>query len=128
MNEAVILANGEFPEHQIPLNILYSSNNLICCDGAVNKLDEMGVMPTLILGDLDSIKAELKQKYNSKIIQIERQSDTDLEKALKYCVNANIKEVIILGFNGLRDDHYLSNIFLGWKYSKEIEIKLFEYF
>ena len=51
MNEAIILANGEFPEHQIPLEILNLSHNLICCDGAVNKLDEIGVMPTLILGD-----------------------------------------------------------------------------
>jgi len=35
---AVILANGNFPVHEIPLGYLKSAEHLICCDGSAEKL------------------------------------------------------------------------------------------
>jgi len=128
LDNVVILVNGEFPEHQIPLNILSQSKNLICCDGAVNKLDEIGLIPNKIIGDMDSINHTLKIKYAEKLIQFDRQTDTDLEKALKFCIDSNYKSVKIIGISGERDDHFLSNIFLCWNFSNQINIEMFSNF
>ena len=34
--EAVILANGDYPTHPIPLQILAYAPYIICCDGGAN--------------------------------------------------------------------------------------------
>ena len=73
---------------------------------------------------MDSIDNYLKNKYQQKLLIIERQTDTDLEKALKYCIENNLKKIDILGFSGNRDDHYISNIFTCFEYSSKINIKL----
>ena len=128
MNSVVILLNGEFPINEIPLSVLNKSDYIICCDGAINQLEEFGLIPDIIIGDLDSIKVSLKEKYKDKIIEIKRQTDTDLEKALKYCIENNIDDVKILGFAGKRDDQYLSNIFLGFEYSQKLIIEMYSDF
>jgi thiamine pyrophosphokinase len=124
LSNGIILANGVFPTHIIPLTILKNTTQLICCDGAINELDNNNVTPTIIIGDCDSINEKFKNKYKSQILQINRQTDSDLEKALKYCIKEKINEIIILGFEGYRDDHYLSNIFLCWEYSKYLKISM----
>ena len=128
MNSVVILLNGDFPSHEIPLSVLNKSDYIICCDGAINQLDDFGLIPDIIIGDLDSIKVSLKVKYKDKIIEIKRQTDTDFEKALKYCVENNIDDVKILGIAGKRDDQYLSNIFLGFEYSQKLNIEMYSNF
>ena len=34
----IIVANGDFPTHQIPLEILKSGQSIVACDGGANKL------------------------------------------------------------------------------------------
>ena len=55
MSKTVILANGEFPTHEIPLQILNEADFIICCDGASQNLLDYGLKPNLIIGDLDSV-------------------------------------------------------------------------
>jgi len=128
LKNVVILLNGEFPNHDFTISILNKSDYIICCDGAVNQLEDFGLNPSIIIGDMDSINDSLKNKYANKLIQIKEQTDTDLEKALNYCVNNKINEVNILGFSGKRDDQYLSNIFLGFEYSHKLNIEMYSNF
>ena len=32
--DAIVLANGEYPTHHIPLSLLGLCHNVVCCDGA----------------------------------------------------------------------------------------------
>ena len=111
MNSVVILANGDFPKHPTPLRILKEATSIICCDGAVNNLVDHGLKPTHIIGDMDSISLELKNKYEDMLIHIEEQNENDLRKALKWAENNGGKKASILGATGKRDDHSLANIF-----------------
>ena len=52
-----IIANGNFPCHKIPLDILKKSNTIIACDGAANILDYKKYKIDYIIGDLDSIES-----------------------------------------------------------------------
>ena len=66
-NSIVILANGDFPNHLIPLNFLKKQNKILCCDGAVDKLIKYNIQPDIIIGDMDSISTKSK-KINKDII------------------------------------------------------------
>ena len=111
MNSVVILANGDFPKHPTPLRILKEATTIICCDGAVNNLVDHGLKPTHIIGDMDSISLELKNKYEDMLIHIADQNENDLRKALNWLGENGAKKAIILGATGKRDDHSLANIF-----------------
>ena len=43
--EAVILANGEYPSHPLPLQMLENAEFVVCCDGAANEYILRGHTP-----------------------------------------------------------------------------------
>ena len=123
-NPLVIVANGEFPTHSIPLQILNVATSILACDGAANTLVEKGYIPDIIIGDLDSLSDENKTKYNNRIILEENQSDNDLRKAINYSIKNNINTISVLGASGKREDHMIGNIFSLLDY-KDINIKIY---
>ena len=125
MNSVVILANGDFPNHTPPLRILKEATSIICCDGAVNNIEEYGLIPTHIIGDMDSISKELKIKYEGRLIHIEEQNENDLRKALKWAENNGAKKASILGATGKRDDHSLANIFTLLEFPSQLKMTIF---
>ena len=125
MNSAVILANGDFPKHPTPLRILKEATSIICCDGAVNYLNEYGLKPSQIIGDMDSISKELKIKFEDSLIHIEEQNENDLRKALKWAENNGAKKASILGATGKRDDHSLANIFTLLEFPSQLKMTIF---
>lgn len=108
----VILANGSFPKHVLPLQLLRDAKKIICCDGAARSLLRFGRQPDAIVGDGDSLSKNFKSKYNHLLHIDKNQDDNDLAKAFRFCMFNNWRNLTILGATGLRDDHALGNI--GW--------------
>ena len=54
--QAVILANGEYPAHELPLRLLAEAQFVVCCDGAANEYISRGHTPDVIIGDGDSCR------------------------------------------------------------------------
>ncbi len=119
--EAVILANGVFPTHEIALSILNNNNYIVCCDGAINSLSHTQIKPQAIVGDCDSLSDENKLKYQDIIIQIKEQETNDLTKSVQYCIEQGKKNLIILGGTGKREDHSIANIGLLADYIEYID-------
>ena len=46
-HEAVILANGEYPVHPLPLQVLADAKYVVCCDGAANEYISRGHTPNI---------------------------------------------------------------------------------
>ncbi|MDR1593630.1 MAG: thiamine diphosphokinase [Prevotellaceae bacterium] len=109
---SVVLGDGKFPEHDIPLKLLDKARRIVCCDGAAIKLLQYGKEPDAIVGDLDSLSDSLITKYHDRIFKDEDQETNDQTKAVYWCRNRNINPVIILGATGLREDHTIGNIAL----------------
>jgi len=122
--KTVILANGSFPAHPIPLRHLAEADLIVCCDGAVEKLLKHDLEPGAIVGDLDSLSDELKRKYGSLIFGDPDQETNDLTKAVHWCISHGIKEAIILGATGLREDHTLGNISLLADYNQQLNVTM----
>ncbi|NOZ08808.1 MAG: thiamine diphosphokinase [FCB group bacterium] len=123
--ETVILANGIFPTQTAPLRVLTSANYIICCDGATENLLDYGLEPDVIIGDMDSLSGKYQRQFKDRIVKIERQTDTDLAKALKWCVTKKLSQVTIVGATGLREDHTLGNIFLLFDYAAKFDISMY---
>lgn len=122
--KTVILANGAFPKAKYPLQILNSADKIICCDGASINLLNYGLEPSLIIGDLDSLANEIKQKYSNRIVKKKEQNTNDLTKAVNWCVENNILEFDILGATGKREDHSIANISLLSQYSAKANARI----
>lgn len=122
--ETVILANGDFPSHPIPLSILHNSKYLICCDGAINNLSKTDKNPHAIVGDCDSLSKENVEKYKDIIHRIPEQDTNDLTKAVNFCLNQNRNVITILGATGKREDHTIANVSLLCEYMKEADVEM----
>lgn len=114
----IVVANGKFPEHDIPLSILSEANILVCCDGAIVNLTNKGYTPNAIVGDLDSLTNEYRIKFANILFHDPDQNTNDLTKAIKWCLDRNLVEVDIIGATGLREDHTLGNIGLLPMYAR----------
>lgn len=113
--DIVIVANGEFPTHPIPLEVLHHAKHIIACDGAIRHVPQAEV----VIGDGDSVPEE----YHNRLIQIDEQEDNDLTKATRYCLSQGWHKIAYLGGTGKREDHTLGNISLLMRYHKEMGIE-----
>lgn len=124
MRDIVIVANGQFPSHPIPLKCLEQSDAIICCDGGAHNVVQAGFTPSAIVGDLDSLSNEMANNYRSILIHDPSQEYNDLTKAFNYSLTLNPKKVTIIGATGLREDHTLGNISLLLEYAQQSEVKI----
>jgi len=116
--QVVIVANGKFPEHDVPLTLLRKAEIVVCCDGAIAKLDKNGIEPTVIVGDLDSLSDDYRLRFANKLSHDPDQNTNDLTKAIKWCKRNNLHNIDILGATGIREDHTLGNIGLLPSYAR----------
>ena len=111
-SKTVILADGNFPTHPVPLALLQGAHRVVCCDGAAVKLLDAGREPDWIVGDLDSLPASLRTRYTARLVVDPCQEVNDLTKAIRFCKAQGWHDWVILGASGLREDHTLGNISL----------------
>lgn len=124
MERVVVLANGKFPESDVPAGYLRNADKIICCDGAVENLVAYGLEPDAIAGDMDSISDKLKVRYSNILHPDSDENSNDLTKAVKYCISAGYTDIVILGSSGYREDHTLGNISLLAEYSEFLAVRM----
>jgi thiamine pyrophosphokinase len=93
----------------LPCDLIKELNlPVVAADGAANTLIKNGVEPEIIIGDLDSVNADLLQ--NRRHIKIENQDSTDFEKALSFIEEKSMTPAIVAGIDGGYIDHILGNV------------------
>jgi thiamine pyrophosphokinase len=113
--DAVILANGCYPVHEVPLNILQHASHVVACDGAVSHYPQAEV----VVGDGDSVP----EAFRNRLIQIDEQDDNDLTKATRYCLSQGWHRIAYLAATGRREDHTLGNIALLMRYYRDMDVE-----
>ena len=112
--DAVIVANGQFPTHAMPLAILHDAKHIVACDGAISHVPQAEA----VIGDGDSVP----EAFRSKLIRIEEQDDNDLTKATRYCLRNGWHRIAYIGCTGKREDHTLGNISLLMRYYRDMDV------
>ncbi|WP_375168866.1 thiamine diphosphokinase [Sneathia sanguinegens] len=129
--EYVVFLNGVYPKDIEKLKNIVKDKRIICADGGTNTCFEMGLIPEVIIGDLDLIREEVLEFYkNVRVIKTIKEKDyTDFELALMYIENeklldvttrfksknsiekeSRVTPVLVVGATGNRVDMTLSNI------------------
>lgn len=103
--QSILCLNGHIPDASF-----FTLLNLpvIAADGAANTLFDLGVVPELIIGDLDSLKPSIAQ--NHKTLHLRDQNSNDFQKSLQYLKENELLPAVIVGMNGGFLDHILNNI------------------
>ena len=119
----ILFGNGETPSHQLVINTIKSANTIICVDGGADKLIHLGYQPGCIIGDLDSLSNK-PEDYGCEFIALKEQSKNDLEKGLEWCLDKGVKDITLIGFSGLRDDHHTAALFALKSFSEKMDITM----
>jgi thiamine pyrophosphokinase len=89
---------------------------VIAADRGARHLQAAGIVPTLIVGDMDSLGEESLRRYEAlggRFVRHPREKDeTDTELALREAFATAPAEVLIWGAMGFRIDHTLANLSL----------------
>lgn len=141
----IIVANGEVPDSELSLSILNDKKRrIICCDGALHKLLSINVVPDVVVGDGDSMDAEILQRktgvfsfcrdaklcvitedHQIPYYQDRSEEYNDLQKALKYCLSKGYNNnILLMGCAGLREDHFIANLSIMAMYSEDKCIRM----
>ena len=126
MNSVIILCDGAFPTEPYPLYLLDSAEAVVCCDGALVKYLEHfpGRTPLAVVGDLDSLTAELKEEFAGVLFHESEQDYNDMTKAMRWVLREHpeVQEIVILGATGLREDHTIGNLGLLMEYTRLFDL------
>ena len=129
-SSALLICNGEMPAKNIVKKLLARNPYIICADGGANAARTRAITPHTIIGDFDSISESTREYYlrhsSAEFIHLQRQSDTDFEKALKYLLTKKIPSVIVLGGTGKLTDHTLGNFSIMMRYTKRLGISFID--
>jgi len=123
-SKVVVVADGSFPSHPIPLSYIEEADVIVCCDGSTGSLVTAGYLPDAIVGDMDSLDAELAERFADRIHADNDQETNDLTKTVLWCRNCGYNEITIVGATGKREDHTLGNISLLADYSEYIKVRM----
>ena len=112
----IIFANGLLPNMDAARALLQPGDRIVCADAGARHARRLGLLPDLVVGDLDSIQADDRQWLTDNDIRIAQyphdKDQTDLELAIQHALVEHPSSIIVAGALGARLDHTLGNIAL----------------
>lgn len=113
----VILAAGAFPKKGGEARrILDAAARVVCCDSAADAYRRnCGREPFAVVGDCDSVRGRFRN-----VVRVDEQDTNDLAKAVRFCREKGIGDLVILGATGKRDDHSIGNVFRALDFGVDV--------
>lgn len=111
---AVVFANGDLPHPQAIRKVLLPGDVFFAADAGASHLLRLGLLPKMVIGDLDSLsESELKdlQAAGVHIMRYPQDKDlTDLELTINKILEEGFQRILIVAALGGRLDMTLCNI------------------
>ncbi|MCB0118069.1 MAG: thiamine diphosphokinase [Anaerolineales bacterium] len=112
MSRIIIFANGNLPNLEKARALIRSDDFILCADGGTRHALALGLIPDLIIGDMDSLPATFNLKPETFIRFPTDKNETDLELAIDHALTLKPDQILILAALGGRMDQTLANITL----------------
>ena len=114
--ETIITASGGMEPCQAIQDRLNRAELIIAADGGAVHLHHLGLLPQIIIGDMDSITEDARRFFEQQGIPFlshsPQKDQTDMELCLEYALEQGASDITFLGATGRRLDHTLANILL----------------
>ena len=108
-----LVLNGESPSRH-DLEQLEDCQEIVCADGAARHLLKANKIPSVIVGDLDSLDPEVYKWVDAMSIPLERhprdKDYTDGELALQAALKHEPDQLVIIGGHGGRSSMFMANL------------------
>jgi thiamine pyrophosphokinase len=112
----IIIAGGRADDVSDWQQWVRDGDRVIGADGGAAQALAWGLVPHLVIGDMDSLPSGARVMLADRGCQFiehpRAKDETDLELALRYAAQQGAEEIVILGAWGGRLDHTLSNVLL----------------
>lgn len=109
MKKAALILNGDtFTRKKI------AEDYIVCADNGYRMCKELGIVPDVIVGDMDSIEEKLENIPDTveKLRFPSKKDETDGELAMNILISRGYNRVNVYGADGGRLDHIIGNISL----------------
>ena len=113
--KALIVLGGDPPEEQLIRSEAEHADLLIAADRGLDAYDRYGLVPDLLVGDMDSVDAEVLRRWENAVDTRRLpcvKDQTDGMEALDQAIERGAEEIVLLGAMGGRMDHALGNLML----------------
>jgi thiamine pyrophosphokinase len=112
----IVLANGVLTNPESIHHWLSGVDLIIAADGGARHCQTLGLVPQVIIGDMDSLEPHELDAFRASGVEIirhpPRKDYTDLELALRLAVDRGGTELLVLGALGQRWDMTMANMLL----------------
>jgi thiamine pyrophosphokinase len=127
MKRALFFAHGDVSENEFRKIKNIQFDIIIAADGGALNALQGGYRPDYVVGDLDSISADINAKLpDTEFIHRPSQELNDLEKALIFCQEQGVTDITLLGISGKRLDHTLNNLSVFCRYDQNFEMTIYD--
>jgi thiamine pyrophosphokinase len=113
----VIFAGGTVRPGKALYNAIASADMIIAADSGAATALQYGCIPSIVVGDFDSLDASLLEDLIKRGSEIRRaaveKDETDTELAVQVAIDEGAKRITLVGaLGGARFDHTMANILL----------------
>jgi thiamine pyrophosphokinase len=121
----VIVANAPWVWEEDFVALVHRADEVLAADGGANHLARIGVRPSAVVGDLDSIRPSVRGWLGEeRIVARPSQEATDLDKTLAFAFDERgATAATVLAATGGRLDHALENLSLLVRWSGRGEVE-----
>lgn len=115
--QVVVALAGEVHDSALVRSALNGADLIVAADGGANRLQELRILPHVVIGDLDSLAGDDLFRLKSVGVEFEPhpapEQRTDGDVAIEYALKRGASRIIIVGlFGGPRYDHAVANLYL----------------
>ena len=110
MKRCVVVGGADIGDYERIRGYLNADDHMIYCDSGLRHMKELGMAPSLIVGDWDSYD-DPRLDVETITLPVEK-DDTDTAFAVREGMRRGFREFLLLGVIGARLDHTLVNTYL----------------
>jgi len=109
----LVFANGTWVDRRRISELCRGATRIVACDGALQRCLKAEVMPSLVMGDMDSVDPEALKTFTAsggEAVSLFEQNSNDLAKALGWLEQNGGGRCIVVGATGGDPQHEWANL------------------
>lgn len=118
--KTVILLDGNPPSVDLCQSETKGADLIIATDGAYDYAVSYGIIPQMVIGDMDSVedKSRVEKDVEETRIYQEEKDEPDSQLAIDLAIERGTTDIVLLGMTGGRIDHEYGNLMLMLRTAK----------